>query len=147
MTLSPQLRVLEPAGKQVWAGLVQVSIKNISSEPVSGVSINIPECEYAMDVLDDNGTPAPLTEAGKRIPKTDREWTQCEFISARTFKLAPGQGFTVTLNLGEFFVIDPLRRYTVTIRRSRGLPNLDHQGQPIRELSVSTKLGLLGSNP
>jgi hypothetical protein len=117
-----------------WAGLVRITIRNIS-----GGAIRLDEmavsAELQAEVLDSAGQPAPLTEEGKRAATNSRQYPGA--ISVSMDVLTPLEEMTVLLDVSKRFEIKPGQAYKVTIRRSRGFPRKDEDGKPIKNEEVS----------
>ena len=117
-----------------WAGLVEITIRNISKGVIRLAEI-APLSEVQVEVLESAGQPVDLTEAGKHAANSSGRFPGA--ISVSVLDLVPLEETTLRLDLAKRFEIKPGQAYKVTIRRSRGLPKTDEDGKPLKNVEVS----------
>jgi hypothetical protein len=98
----------------------------------------IPENDFALDLIDASGKSVPLTELGKKLPATEKE-RQGWLLAQQFQRLAPGESYTVEIDLALYFQVRTGQMYTAKVRR--GIGTRDATGKTVRsELSNSRKL-------
>jgi hypothetical protein len=117
-----------------WAGLVEITLRNISKGVIRLEEIGtIPE--FQVEIWDSTGHPVSLTDAGKRAAASSRQYLGA--ISVSILDLVPLQDITLKLDVSKRHEIRPGEAYKVTIRRSRGLPTTDEDGKALKNVEVS----------
>ena len=116
---------------------ILIRIENVSATILT-LRESRPECDFVIEVVDSSGRPAERTEKGLRLPTTQEESRNCESVSYRSLKLEFHQSMTWTLDLPLYFLLDAEKTYSVTLRRSRGLPATDSLGNPINPMLEQT---------
>ena len=122
-----------------WAGLIEVTITNRSKSVVRLAEIS-PMAEFEVKIRDSSGEAVPLTELGKRAATSSRKYPGA--VSVAVFDLVPSEERTVLLDVSTHYEITPGRGYRITLRRSRGLPAVDEDGKPLKNIEVSYYLGV-----
>ena len=117
-----------------WAGLIEITIRNISRGVIRLEEV-APAAEFEADVLDSAGRPIARTEAGNRAVNPNRKFSGA--ISVSLLQLVPLQETILRVDVSKLFDIAPRKAYTVTIRRSRGLPKIGEDGKPLKNAEVS----------
>lgn len=118
-----------------WSGLTEITIRNSSKETVRLVEIAA-VLEFGFDVVDSEGRPADKTDLGRRVIEP-RSPQGRPLGAVERIQIAPQQENTIRVDLSNYFKIEPGRAYRVTIRRSRGIPDTDDAGKPIKEVEIS----------
>ena len=118
----------------VWNGEVAVTIKNISRSKLRLVR-RIWWWQYSVEVLDSDNKPVPLTPYGEGQFPVRQQHSMSGPVSLTD--LEPSQEFTEELDLATIFQIKRGGTFTIKVRRSRDLPQVDFTGTPLRELSVT----------
>lgn len=117
---SKRLSLVATAERDTASGAVILkwSLKNISKTDIDLVSSNTFR-EYSIDVVDEQGNPAPLTEQGKQVLAASY------FSSRRLMRLHPGEEIRKQLDLSEYFKLESNANYS--IRVSRKIASPDHK--------------------
>jgi hypothetical protein len=128
-----------PASKRVeqyvaWHGNVEITLRNVS---FGYATVEDAGWDYDFEVFDSSGRPVERTDLGKRVAALHKDSSPQAFSSGGLGRLAPLQTIVEKRNLADYFKIGPSRAYTVTIRRSRGLPKIDEYQKPIKDVEVS----------
>lgn len=123
---------------------ITITLKNIAPTMITLGNSRV-ECDFVVEVVDSAGRPATKTERGLRLPESEED-RNCESVSYHVVKLEVGQALSWTWDLTTYFALDPHQAYTVTVRRSRGLPKTDTGGKPINSrLTHNLKLEPTGT--
>ncbi len=118
-------------GSAGWrGGVIAVTMRNVSRGEDVVILDSDAMAQYEIEVWDVGGNPVPLTPAGEANQKGRRD--RLGFATNRETKtLAPGEAFTIRLNVSILFQIKPDNVYRVRVRRSDGLPDHDRAGNKI----------------
>ena len=116
-----------------WAGLVEVTIRNISRSVIRLNSTGA-RSDFTVDIRDADGKPVALTVEGRRA---EAYAGQFPAISVSQIELAPLEEKIMMLDLSWQYEIRTGQEYRVTIRRSRGIPRNDAEGKPLKKVEVS----------
>ena len=119
----------------LWAGLVEVKIRNVSGGVVRLEETAIMS-EFAVYVLDSAGAAVTRTERGRRVEGAEAA-KRSVVLSSTLVQLVPLQETTREVDLSNFFEIRPGQAYKVTIRRSQGIPKIDAAGKPLKDAELS----------
>ena len=126
----PDPRYTRP-GQNLY-GILTISLKNVSDEPLQ-IVFGLPNCDFAIDILDSSGEPPKLTPLGERLlPKSEEERVRCPIIGARIEELEPGNVTSIGWDIKRFFQLDPQRPYAVKVTWEKGLPAATPSGRPLR---------------
>lgn len=118
-------------------GQLEISLKNVSKQIVK-IMVTSPMWDFDIQVNDDSGKRAPLTDAGKRLPQSDRE-RQEWMLSRKIESLEPGEEYRVKVDLSLYYVIQQRQDYTVSVRR--GVAGVVQEGRLVpKHISRSIKL-------
>jgi hypothetical protein len=116
-----------------WTGLVVIKIRNISKRVITLEEID-PPTEFDVTVLGVDGKSAPLTLQGRR---DDLYAGQFPMVSVHLVELVPLAEATVRMNISRRFEIRPGQPYRVTLKRSKGLPKVGDDGNPLKDAAIS----------
>jgi hypothetical protein len=125
----PDPRITEK-GQNLY-GILTVSLKNISEEPLTLV-LGSPHCDFAIDIRDSSGSPPKLTPLGEHLPKSEAERAECVGMSNRIEQLDPGKETSVRWYIRELFQLEPGRPYNVKVTWAKGLPAATPSGRQLR---------------
>ena len=123
---------------EVWAGGIEITVKNVSKRPVH---LEESSLTYEFTLLDSSGNLVPRTEYGEQIAEAQRNGPSGMF-NIGVYELPPGQEYTQTMGLRNFFKIQPGQDYTVRLKRwDRSMALVDESGKRValRELSCTLK--------
>jgi hypothetical protein len=115
-----------------WAGVISVTLKNVSRSMVRFDAAKYFVQQYTCQVLDSSGKPVPLTEWGRQ--NATGPWM---LGGGSRLDLPPGEVYKSQIPLHFMFAIAPGQNYTVKVKCSKWLPALDASGQPLGEVSVT----------
>jgi hypothetical protein len=108
-----KLKVGEPV-------LLKLSLKNITKKDLVVVETSADQ-DYEIEVTNEHGTRAPLTEKGRRLTQGMRIYTKVISV-----KVASGQEQQVNINLNEIYDLNAKGVYSITAKRK--VPKLDRSG-------------------
>jgi hypothetical protein len=100
--------------------LLKLSLKNITRKDLNVVETSADQ-DYEIEVVDEHGTHAPLTEKGRRLTQYPRIYTKVVSV-----KVAAGQEQQVYINLNEIHDLNAKGIYSITAKRK--VPKLDRSG-------------------
>ena len=135
--LGPHIRGVEPyMVDDVWDGVLAVTLKNVSGSKIQYIRKTW-WLQYVVEVFDSVGKPVPLTPFGEQQLSVPAGPHKGYSGGASIVEIDPTQQFTERLILAAVFQLERGATYTIKIRRSRDLPQVDTFGRPIGELSAT----------
>ena len=118
-------------------GRIVITLRNVTESEIASVISNFVDEDYLFDVFDSSGKPVPLTSSGQRARFAFYHPSNIVFSGGRV-DLLPAEEHTISIDLTDHFQIHPGERYTVKVRRSRGLPKKHENGRIIDKVELST---------
>lgn len=140
-TPGPLHRMSDPEPTPVWDGLIEITLKNVSTLVVHLVELAT-DWEFEVTVLDASGTLAPMTDYGKKLTP-GKVPTGGQYIGPiSSIDLPPASELTLQMYVSRIYKIESGRAYTVTIRREEGLPKVDQVGKAVKRPGLSCSLAI-----
>jgi hypothetical protein len=133
LVVEPELKTGQPI-----MGRFIIRLKNISDHNVV-IWWAAPLVDFSFEVVDSSGAAVPPTERGKRLPASDEERKRYPF-GGKSSDLAPGEEHVSKVDLTGIFQLRPEAGYSITVRRSRGLPKVDRDGKPLARTELKLSL-------
>ena len=118
-----------------WRGIMRITVRNVSRGLVDLAEFS-PAMEYDFNVLDSSGASVPLTEEGKKALMASHDSLNRVSGPVTAITLGISGESTRDVNLAQLYQLKPGQAFTVGIWRSKGLPAVDENGKPLKDVEL-----------